>query len=231
MWDWNGFFEYLVNPYLLTGAAITIGLTAVSIVGGLLLGCLLAFMRLSGSRWLSLPVRFYIWFFRGTPLLVQLIVIYTGLPQMGVRFDVVQSVIIGLVMHEAAYLAEIIRSGIQAIPRGQIDAAQALGLGTLPSMRLVVLPQAIRIIIPALGNSVNAVLKSTSIASTLSMEELLRRTQQLMQVKFEVLELFAVASIYYLIMTSVWDIAQRRLERRFGRAYRPASGLLTELET
>ncbi len=223
MWDWDGFFHYLVNPYLLTGAAITIGLTGVSIVGGLVLGCLLALLRLSRSRWLSLPVRFYIWFFRGTPLLVQLIVIYTGLPQMGLRFDVVQSVIIGLVMHEAAYLAEIIRSGIQAIPSGQIDAAQALGLRRTAAFRFVVLPQAIRIIIPALGNSVNGVLKSTSIASTLSMEELLRRTQQLMQVKFEVLELFAVASIYYLIMTSLWDVAQRRLERRFGRAYLTAA--------
>ncbi len=230
MWDWTGFFEYLVNPYLLTGAAITIGLTAVSIVGGLLLGCLLALLRLSRSRWLSLPVRFYVWFFRGTPLLVQLIVIYTGLPQLGLRFDVVQSVVIGLVMHEAAYLSEIIRSGIQSVPSGQTDAARALGLRTLPGLRLVVLPQAIRLIIPALGNSVNGVLKSTSIASTLSMEELLRRTQQLMQVKFEVLELFAVASIYYLIMTSVWDLAQRRLERRFGRAYLPGTAAMAEAD-
>jgi polar amino acid transport system permease protein len=220
MWDWQVFFGYFANTYLLTGAAITIGLTVVSMAGGLVLGCGLALMRLSDHRWLSLPARFYTWVFRGTPLLVQLMFIYTALPTMGIRLGVAESVILGLVLHEAAYLSEIVRSGIEAIPVGQFDAAKALGLRPRQSFRLVILPQATRIVIPALGNSVNGVLKATSVASTISMEELLRRTQQLMQIRFEVMELFAVASIYYLCMTTTWDMVQRRLERHYGRAYR-----------
>ncbi|MEM8553070.1 MAG: amino acid ABC transporter permease, partial [Pseudomonadota bacterium] len=120
-------------------------------------------------------------------------------------------------LNEAAYLAEIIRSGILAVPAGQTDAGRALGLRQSAIMRLIVLPQAARIIIPPLGNSVNGLLKTTSITSVISMEELLRRTQILIQEKFLVLELFTVAAIYYLILTTLWDLVQRRLEARFGR--------------
>jgi polar amino acid transport system permease protein len=150
---------------------------------------------------------------------VQLIIIYTGLPQLGIKFSVTSSALIGLVLNEAAYLAEIIRSGIIGIPVGQSKAGLALGLNSAQVMIYIVLPQAIRIVVPALGNSVNGLLKMTSITSVISMEELLRRTQILIQDKFLVLELFAVAAIYYLLMTSLWDVVQRRIERHFGRAY------------
>jgi polar amino acid transport system permease protein len=162
----------------------------------------------------------YIWIFRGTPLLVQLIIIYTGLPQLGIKFSVIESALLGLILNEAAYLAEIIRSGILGVSAGQSSAARALGLSSFQVMAYIVLPQAIRIIIPALGNSVNGLLKTTSVCSVISMEELLRKTQILIQEKFMVLELFAVAALYYLLMTSIWDIVQRRIERRFGRAYK-----------
>ncbi|MCB1991814.1 MAG: amino acid ABC transporter permease, partial [Geminicoccaceae bacterium] len=155
----------------------------------------------------------------GTPLLVQLIIIYTGLPQFGLRFSVVQAALLGLILNEAAYLAEIVRGGILGVPQGQSNAGKALGLSPAQVMLFVVMPQATRIIIPALGNSVNGLLKTTSVTSVISMEELLRSTQILIQEKFLVLELFTVAALYYLLMTSLWDVVQRRIEARFGRAY------------
>ncbi len=218
LWDWSGFLGYLVSPYLLAGAWATLWLTAAAMALGLVLGFALALLRRSKRRWLSAPAALYVWFFRGTPLLVQLIVIYTGLPQLGLRFSVVESALIGLTLNEAAYLAEIIRSGLAAVPEGQFGAGRALGLREWQIMRLVVMPQALRLILPPLGNSVNGLLKTTSITSVISMEELLRRTQELVQDRFEVLELFAVASIYYLALTSAWSLVQDRIERRFGRA-------------
>lgn len=219
-WDWDGFFGYLLNPYLFEGATVTVGLTIASIILGLILGCLLSMLRLSEYKLLVLIAKTYIWIFRGTPLLVQLIIIYTGLPQLGIKFTVMESALLGLVLNEAAYLAEIIRGGILGVNSGQSSAARALGLNSIQTMLYIVLPQAIRIIIPALGNSVNGLLKTTSITSVISMEELLRRTQILIQEKFLVLELFIVAAIYYLILTGLWDVVQRRIEARYGRAYK-----------
>ena len=113
-WSWDGFASYLISPYLIGGAFQTIWLTLVAIAGGLVLGSLIAFARLSGKHWLSAPAAFYVWVFRGTPLLVQLIILYTGLPQVGLRFSVIEAALIGLILNEAAYLAEIIRGGIIA---------------------------------------------------------------------------------------------------------------------
>ena len=223
-WNWEGFFGYLGNAYLIEGALTTLWLTIAGIFGGLVVGLLLALMRLSGRRWLAAPAGIYIWVFRGTPLLVQLIIIYTGLPQVGIKPSVLQSALAGLILNEAAYLAEIIRAGILAIAPGQRDAAKALGLRPYLTMRLIILPQALRIIIPPLGNSVNGLLKTTSVCSVISMEELLRRSQILIQEKFLVLELFLVAAIYYLMMTTAWDFVQRRLEKRFGRGYGDMAG-------
>ena len=219
-WNWDGFFSYFLNAYLLEGALITIELTGATLVLGFCLGLVIAVMRLSGRWPLVRAAKFYIWIFRGTPLLVQLIIIYTGLPQLGlVRFTVLQSALLGLTMNEAAYLSEILRGGILAVPKGQTESAKSLGLSGWQTFRLVVMPQAFRVIIPTLGNSVNGLLKTTSIASVISMEELLRRGQILMQQRFEVLEVFCVIAIIYLVMTSAWDLVQRRLELRFGRAY------------
>jgi polar amino acid transport system permease protein len=217
--NWPGFFEYLHNEFLFWGAVTTIWLTLAAIAAGLVIGFAIAMMRLSPRDWLSAPAKFYVWVFRGTPLLVQLIIIYTGLPQLGVKLGVIESALIGLSLNEAAYLAEIIRAGVLSISRGQTNAAMAVGLTRAQTMRYVVMPQALRVIIPPLGNSVNGLLKTTSICSVISMEELLRRTQILMQEKFLVLELFLVAAIYYLIMTTAWEFVQRALERRFGRGF------------
>lgn len=219
IWSWSGFFDYLLNPFLLEGAVTTLWLTAASLSAGLVLGVGLAVMRLSGNPALSGIAAFYCWVFRGTPLLVQLLIIYTGLPLFGLRFSVVQAALLGLALNEAAYLSETVRAGILAVARGQREAALALGLRRFQVFRLVIWPQALRIIIPPLGNSVNGLLKTTSVASVISMEELLRRTQILIQERFLVLELFMVAAVYYLAMTTAWDFVQRRLEKRYGRGY------------
>ncbi|MEM8948622.1 MAG: amino acid ABC transporter permease [Pseudomonadota bacterium] len=220
VWDWGGFFDYLTNEFLFYGVLTTLGLTIAAIVGGLVFGIALALMRMSPLRPVSTLAQAYIWLFRGTPLLVQLLIIYTGLPlAIGVRFSVLEAALLGLILNEAAYLAEIVRSGILSVPEGQSNAAKALGFTNTQVMRYIVMPQATRIIIPPLGNSVNGLLKTTSVTSVISMEELLRRTQILIQEKFLVLELFAVAAIYYLILTTLWDIVQRRIEARYGKAY------------
>jgi polar amino acid transport system permease protein len=223
--DFDAFAHYLVNAYLLGGILVTLWLTFLPIVAGMLLGTVLALMRMSGRIWLSGVARFYVWVFRGTPLLVQLVLIYTGLPQIGVKFGVVTSALLSLTLNEAAYLSEILRAGLGAVPQGQRDAAAALGLRPWTVFAKVVWPQAMRLIIPPLGNSVNGLLKATSLASVISMEELMRRGQVLMQVKFEVLEVYSVIALYYLALTTLWDLVQAPLERRYARGYAPVAAV------
>ena len=226
--DVTDFLNALANPFLLGGALVTLGLTIVGLVGGFVCGLIVALLRSAPSPVVQAAARGYIWFFRGTPLLIQMVMIYSGLPQLGIRFGVLTSVVVALVLNEAAYMAEIIRGGFLAIPAGQHDAAKALGLSRWQALIKVLLPQATRIILPALGNQVNGLLKATSIASVISMEELMRRSEMVMQVKFDVLEVFAAAAVLYLVMTTLWDQVQRRLERRFDRAHRAD---VTKVET
>jgi polar amino acid transport system permease protein len=224
-WDWPAFGRYLLSPYLLEGAWTTVWLSVVTMSLGLGLGLVAALMNMSRHGALQRAAGFYVWLMRGTPLLVQLIIIYTGLPQVGIRLTVVQSALLGLSLNEGAYLSEIIRAGILSVPRGQFDAARAVGMTYRTLMRVVVLPQAARVIIPPLGNNFNGLLKTTSVTSVISMEELLRRGQMLIQVDFKVLEIFVVAACYYLALTSLWSVVQRRLESHFGRSLDGATGV------
>ncbi len=217
MWDWSVFFHYLESGYLIKGAVLTLVLAVAAMIVGFACGLTAALMRLSSSKWLSRPAKTYIWLMRGTPVLVQLIIIYTGLPQLGIKLGVIAVAIIGLGVNEGAYLAEIFRAGIEAIPKGQFEASKVLGLSRLQTMRLVVLPQAFRIIIPPVGNSFNGLMKTTSLASVISADELLRRTEMLIQVQFRVLEIFMVAAIYYLFLTTLWGFVQQWIERRLSR--------------
>ena len=210
--------DYFFNYFLMKGVLVTIGLTVAAVVGGLTVGMGLALLRMSSNPVLSGCSRFYIWFFRGTPLLIQLVVIYSGLPQLGIKFGVITCALVGLILNEAAYLAEIVRSGFMAVSAGQREAAWALSLSPLVTFRRVTLPQAFRLMIPPLGNSINSLLKATSLASVISVEEIMRRSDMLMQEHFQILEVYAAATAYYLILTSVWDAVQRRLEKHFGRS-------------
>ncbi len=217
MFNVHAFLAYFENAFLLGGLGITVLLTVFPMLAGLVLGAGLALARRSNIRLLSRVAGAYVWLFRGTPLIVQLVIIYTGLPQIGLKFGVATSAFLGLTLNEAAYLSEIIRAGFVAVPAGQRDAAKALGLQPSQTLRLITLPQAFRIILPPLGNSVNGLLKATAITSVISMEEMMRRGQLLMQVNFDVLEVYCAVAVYYLILTSLWDVAQRVLERRANR--------------
>jgi len=210
------FLGYLTNGFLLQGVLITLGMTLATVIGGIVLGVTVAFLRMAANPVLRNAARFYIWVFRGTPLLIQLVIIYTGLPQMGIRLGVIESSLLALILNEAAYMAEIVRSGFMGVPAGQREAAESLGLPSWLVVWKVTFPQAFRLMIPPLGNSINGLLKATSITSVISMEELLRRSQMVMQEKFEVLEVFAAAALFYLIMTTTWGFVQALLENRFG---------------
>jgi polar amino acid transport system permease protein len=213
--NWEGFLGYFANGFLWNGVIITLWLTAIPMVLGLALGMVIALMRMSSNRALETMARFYIWVFRGTPLLIQLVIVYAGLPQLGIRLGVVPAALLTLTLNEAAYLSEIIRSGFLGVPKGQSEAAKSLGLPPWLVIWKVTLPQAFRLMIPPLGNSVNGLLKATSITSVISMEELMRRSQMVMQEKFDVLEVFACAAVLYLMMTTAWGFFQRRLEIHF----------------
>ncbi len=222
--DFADFFATFGNGFIFGGVIVTLWLTAAAGVGGLVCGTLLALLRMSGNRPAAWFARFYVWFFRGTPLLIQLVIIYSGLPQLGLRMGVVTCALVSLILHETAYLSEIVRGGFLAIPPGQRDAAEALGLPPRIVIWRVLLPQALRQMVPALGNSVNGLLKATSLTSVISVEELMRRSQMVMQVRFDVLEVFAVAAVYYLAMTTAWGWVQRLIERRMGRPFSDGAG-------
>ena len=213
----HAFLGYLGNGFLLGGVGVTIELTIIAVIGGLLLGMAIALLRMSRSRPLQWAAGFYIWLFRGTPLLIQLVVIYTGLPQVGIKLGAMQTAVAGLILHEAGYMAEIVRSGFMSVPAGQREAGLALSLGRGTAFWRVILPQAFRLMIPPLGNSINGLLKATSLASVISVEEIMRRSDMLMQQQFQTLEVYAAAAVYYLILTTLWDAVQRPLERHFGR--------------
>ncbi len=218
-WSWSSFFEYLLSPYMLAGAWTTVWLTCVSMAIGVVLGfaaCLMKMARNPAPRWIA---SFYIWLWRGTPLLVQLVIIYTGLPQFGIRLGVIESALLGFGLNEGAYFAELVRAGIASVGDGQRDAARALGLNRLQTMQLVILPQAARVVLPPLGNQFNGMLKTSSLASVISMEELLRHAQQLAQIEFRVLEAYSVAAIYYVAMTTIWGRVQTIVERYYDRPY------------
>ena len=216
IFNFADFLGYLANGFLLQGVLITLAMTVATVIGGMFLGMVVAFMRMSGNKVLSLMAQGYIWLFRGTPLLIQLVIIYTGLPQLGIKLGVVESSLLALILNEAAYMSEIVRSGFMGVASGQREAADSLGLPRWLVVWKVTLPQAFRLMIPPLGNSINGLLKATSITSVISMEELMRRSQLVMQEKFQVLEVFCAAAIFYLLMTTAWGFVQARLEKRFG---------------
>lgn len=219
-WSWSSFWGFVISPYMLRGAWTTVWLTVAATAIGLLVGSAAALMKMAANPLLRWVASFYIWLWRATPLLVQLVILYTGLPQIGIRLNVVECALIGFGLNEAAYLAEVIRAGIRSVNRGQVEAAKALGMNYAKTMRIVVLPQAARVIVPPLGNQFNGMLKISSLASVITMQELLRSAQQLAQVEFRVLEAYVAAAIYYIVLTTLWGEIQRRIEAALDRPFR-----------
>lgn len=197
-WSAQAFFEFL--PILLVGAQYTVLLTVASLAISLVLGLAVALGRISRRPALSGAMAFYISFIRGTPLLVQLLYVYFALPELGIRLTPLQAGILGLSLNEAAYLAEVFRAGIQSIPRGQVEAAYSIGMSYRQSMRRIVLPQAIRTVLPPIGNSAIILLKNSSLASVIAVGELMRQGEVLAASTFRNMQIYTMVAAAYWIM-------------------------------
>lgn len=235
---WAVVGEFLVNPRILSGVLLTVVFTVLTFAIGLLLGVILAVMRQAGNPVLTIIVTGYVWVFRGTPLLVQLVFWFNLallLPFIGIRIPAWGIVIggetntivtpflaalIGLVLHTAAYMAEVVRGGFLAIPPGQTDAAKALGMTALGAQRRIVIPQAIRVILPPLGNQFIDILKATSIVSVIGGGDLMTQAQQFYGQNYQVIPLLVVASLWYLLLVTLASIGQHFLERSVDRSRR-----------
>jgi polar amino acid transport system permease protein len=228
--------HFLFDARILHGVRVTIELTAIAMAIGIVFGVVLAVMRLSPNRLVSGASWIYIWFFRGTPVLVQLLFWYyiaalypklsIGIPFGGpviasasgnTLIHAFTAAILGLGLNEAAYMAEIARAGILSVEEGQTEAAQSLGMRRLQVMRRIVLPQAMRVIIPPTGNETISMLKTSSLVIVLSVTDLLFSAQQIYAVNYKTIPLLIVASIWYLAMTTILSIGQYYLERHYAR--------------
>jgi polar amino acid transport system permease protein len=205
---------YAFSSFLLKGAWIAIQITFFAMIAGLFLGLLLALMRLSRFKAVSGLAWAYIWLVRGTPLLLQLVFIFDALPRIGIRFDSLTTAIIGFALNEAAFAAEFIRGGILAVNRNQSVAAASLGMGPVLTLRRIVLPQAMRAILPQIANATIAMLKGTSLASIIFVNELTFRAQQIVATNFAFFTVFIAAGLLYVAMTTVITVVQLVLERR-----------------
>ncbi|MEX6509040.1 amino acid ABC transporter permease [Jiella sp. M17.18] len=228
--DWPYFWQQLLLPSsnFLSGLGLTVTMAVCAEVIGIILGLLFAQMRLSRNGVLKRIASFYIWIIRGTPLLVQIVFIYTGLAAAGIlRFQDIsvfgmlvsgslQAGIVALGLHEGAYMAEIFRSGIQAVDQGQFEAGKALGMPPSMMMRYVVLPQALRIVLLPIGNQFNILLKNTTLVSVIGVSEMMLVTETINSATFRTFELYSVLGIYFLLLTTCWTLfmhwAERRLE-------------------
>ncbi len=234
--QWGVVGKYLFAAPVLRGIVITLELTVIAMVVGIVLGVVLAVMRLSPSRLLSSSAWIYIWFFRGTPVLVQIIFWYEGISYLyphlsfGVPFGpsfvtvnanvLVTSFVagaLGLSFNEGAYMAEIVRAGIISVDEGQTEAAQSLGMAKFQTLRRIVLPQAMRIIVPPTGNETISMLKTTSLVYAIAVADLFTATQNISNSNYEVVPLLLVASLWYLFFTSVLTIGQFYIERYYAR--------------
>jgi polar amino acid transport system permease protein len=208
------------GPFIVGGAGLTLMLSAVSIVFATILALLGAMGRLSRNAYLNGVASLYVSLVRGTPLIVQIYFIYLALPQVGIVLPAIPSGIIALSFNYGAYMTEIFRAGIQAVPRGQREAAESLGMTERQVMRRVVLPQAFRIVIPAIGNDFVAMMKDSSLVSILSVEELLFRSQLVGRQNFRGVEALLIAAGIYWLLTIVFSYFQERLEKRMARGDR-----------
>lgn len=241
-YQWSVVGHYFFSHEILSGLSRTLELTTLAMIVATVLGIVLALMRQSGSRIVSLTASAYVWFFRGTPLLVQLIFWYNitalypslsiGIP-FGPAFvhgsanslvGAFAVAVIGLGLNEGAYMCEIVRGGLLSVEKGQIEAAAALGMTSQLTFRKIVFPQAVRVMIPSVGNELIGMLKYTSLVSVLALPELLYSAQIIYTQTFQTMPLLIVASLWYLAVTTVLTIGQTYVERYYGRGVTGAAG-------
>jgi polar amino acid transport system permease protein len=234
--QWNVVGQYVFSAPVVRGMVVTLELTVIAMAAGIVIGVILAVMRLSSSTLLSTTSWLYIWFFRGTPVLVQLFFWYVGIsylfPQLSLGVPFGPSLInvnvnalvtpfvaavVGLSLNEGAYMAEIVRAGILSVDEGQVEAAKSIGMRRSMSLRLIVLPQAMRLIIPPTGNEVISMLKTSSLASVVTVAELFFATQTISNRTYQIVPLLLVASLWYLFITSILTVGQYFVERRYAR--------------
>lgn len=193
---------------------MTIQLAVLAILIGTVIGLLIALMKIDRRPVLNWIGGFYTWFFRGIPLLVQLFVLYYGLPALGIVLTPYSAAVIGLSLCGGAYIAEIIRAGIQSIEKGQMEAALSLGMTYSQAMRRIIIPQTYRRLLPPMGNEFITLLKDVALVSVITMVDLLRSAQLLNQTYFRPFDLYAAVAVIYLILTSVFTVAVGYLEKK-----------------
>ncbi|MGW5448181.1 amino acid ABC transporter permease [Streptomyces asiaticus] len=233
--EWETVGKYFFEIRVLKGIGVSMGMTAVTMVLSLVCGTVVALMRMGDSRLMSTVAAAFIWVFRSIPMLVQLLFWYNlaalfptlslGIPwgPRFVTFDAnsvigpLTAAVIGLTLHETAYIAELIRSGLLAVPDGQRQAASALGLTPAQIFFRITLPQALRVIVPPMGNELISLLKATSLVSVITLADLLYSVQLIYAKNFQTVPLLIVAAIWYMIITGAITLLQQRLERRLGR--------------
>ncbi|MGG3772603.1 amino acid ABC transporter permease [Heyndrickxia faecalis] len=204
-------------PVMLTSCIMTIELTVLSLLFGTIIAVIIALCRISSIVYVNSIAKFYLWIFRGTPLILQLFALYYAFPTFGIELSPYSAAIIGLSLNCSAYMAEIIRGGIISIPKGQFEASNVLGLNYSQTMFSVVLPQTCRNILPAVGNQFIGMLKDTSLVSTIAMVELMRTAQAIGSSTFRYGEVYLSAAILYLLMTSIFSLAFNKIERKLDK--------------
>ncbi|MGZ6269009.1 MAG: amino acid ABC transporter permease [Candidatus Limnocylindrales bacterium] len=239
--DLNFFLNFVFqpSPALIGGLAITIYASVIAQASGVVLGILSALAGMARNRFLRTISGFYVWFFRGTPVLVQMSLVYFGTPYLLGGIDLfpnhvllgpldlkgaVLAGIVALSVNEGAYMSEIVRAGILSVDPGQTEAAKSLGMTYRLTMSRIVLPQALRVIIPPLGNEFNNMLKTTSLMSVIAVEEIYRVAQSANSATFKSFEAFFGVALYYLLLTTIWSWIQGRIERRIGVSSRRDEG-------
>ena len=217
--DWQGLHDLrtlLVDaaPIMLRGAGYTVIFALASMLGGLLIGFPVAVLRILPYRLLRWPATVYVSLFRGTPLLVQMFVIYYGLPGIGVEFTPVTAGVLALSLNAGAFLSESLRGAIGAVGRGQWAAAHSLGLGYRATLLHVILPQALRIAVPAMSNTLISLIKDTSLVSVITLTELMLSTKEVISTTFQPLPLYLAAAAIYWALSLLFEALQRRAEQR-----------------
>lgn len=237
IFQWDFFWHHLfsLNPNYWGSLGCTISMAVIAQVIGILIGAVISAGRLAKSRWARSLAGFYVWFLRGIPELVLLVLLFTGLSAAGIfRFADIQlggltlagnyqAAIVAFALREGAYMAEIIRTGVQSVDRRQLEAARALGMNRRTILRRITVPQALRVIVPPLGNDFNVMLKVTTLASVIGVQDLLLSTQTFASSNFRVFELFIGLAVNYLILTTAWSIVQSIIETKLS-AYESQPG-------
>jgi cystine transport system permease protein len=204
-------------PMLEAGIKVTVPLTLISFALGLILALLTALARISGIRPLAAVASFYVWIIRGTPLLVQLFIIFYGLPYAGVTIDAFPAAVIGFTLSVGAYNSEIMRAAILSIAKGQWEAAYSIGMTRRQALRRIILPQAARVTVPPLGNSFISLVKDTSLAAVITVTEMFQTSQQIVAATYEPLWLYIEVAFIYLIFSTFLSWLQSWMEGRFDR--------------